>query len=198
MIAENCAEAIIHNPAMCQRTKVLARKALQGWRNKVLDTDPILIHAGYYAGYYQEPDEDKILLFLTMSDEDYDIAGLGIREYHKESTSNVIVLEEEYPIFPGPKIGHFQNITFKERKNHSERMDAKAWNNYLNSGDEQRFIYRRGEYPTVWISLPNSPIVEVEIWIYDFAGRKSEPVPLEYGLPEMKKPVADSENSVDS
>jgi hypothetical protein len=146
-----------------------------------------------HTGYYKELNENNVVLFLTMSDEEYDIAGLGVREFHEEPISNVTVVEETYPIFPGPKIGHFQLVEFKERKNRSQVKDEEAWNDYLESRDEQGFIYRRREYPTLWISLPNPPILEVEIWIYDFGGRKSEPVPLEHGLPEMKKPVGVSE-----
>lgn len=192
IVAENSCKEIVDNPRVPERTKKLARKALEGWGNKVLDPQPILIH----AGYGQKPNEDYSVLFLTMSDEEFDIAGFGIREFHKQLNANVIVVEEEYPIFPEPKIGHGQLVRFKERKIHSQRKNNKAWNDYLNSGVDRLMIYRRREYPTVWISLPEPPRVKVEIWIYDFAGNKSEPVPLEYGLPGMKKPVVVTENSV--
>lgn len=194
MVAENSCKKIIDNPTVPERTKKLARKALEGWDNEVIDTEPILIH----AGYFQEPNEDYSLLFLTMSDEDFDIAGFGIKEFHKQLNSNVIVVEEDYPIFPEPKIGHFQFLMFNERKIHSQRKDNKTWNNYLKSGTDRLMIYQRREYPIVWISFPDPPRVKVEIWIYDFAGNKSKPVPLEYGYvgKGMKKPIVVTENTV--
>lgn len=195
MIAENSCKDILDNPVIKERTRKLARKVLEAWNNRVLDPEPVLIH----AGYFKKPNEKCSRLFLTMSDEEYDIAGIGVREFHKQLKSNTTVVEEEYPIFPEPKIGHFQLIAFEERKALSQGKDDEAWNNYLNSRADRLFIYRRREYPVVWISLPNPPKVEVELWIYDFAGNKSEPVSLEYGLPGkgMKKPVAVSENSDD-
>lgn len=185
VVAENSCKEIVGIAAIPERTKKLARKVLTGWGNKTLDPEPMLVH----AGYGRKPSEDYSQLFLTMSDEDFDIAGFCIREFHKQLDSNVTVIEEEYPIFPEPKIGHFQFVLFKERKSHSQRKDEKAWNNYLNSGVDRLMIYRRREYPVIWISLPDPPRVKVEIWIYDFADNKSQPVPLEYGLPRIKKHV---------
>jgi hypothetical protein len=176
---EDYCKDIIDNPRLSENTKILATKALEGWKNEVLEPDPILIHAGYGLKHA----EDGGGLFLTMSDEDYDFAGFGIREFHKQSDSTVAVVEEEYPIFPQPKIRCFQLIAFKERKTLLDTKDDEAWINYVNKGADRLFIYRGQEYPVVWISVPNPPTVEVEVWIYDLGGHKSEPVPLERGLP---------------
>lgn len=186
MCAENSCKDILCDPAVADHTKKLAKKVLNGWNNGVLDPEPVLVH----AGYLQEPNEESHWLFLTMSDEEYNIAGLGIRELHQRPDASVVVVEEVYPIFPEPKIGHFQMVKFKERKNLSQRKDSEAWEKYMTSGANRLFIYRRKEYPTVWICLPDPPAIKVYLWIYDFAGHMSEPVPLEYGLPrrKMKRP----------
>lgn len=182
VVAENLAKEIIDIPDFPERTKKLARKVLDQWNNKVLDPEPILIH----AGYGQDPNYGNFL-FLTMSDEDFDIAGFVVKEMHQKSKSSVIVIEEQYPIFPESGIGDFQYLEFSERKNLSSIKDEKAWENYMNAGPEREIIYRRGEHPAIWLSLPNLPKVQVEIYIYDSSGNKSEPVPLEYGLPRRKK-----------
>jgi hypothetical protein len=186
---EDRCEDIINNPTASENTKILARKALEGRKNEVLEPNPILIHAGYgrKSAEYRRP-EDRAALFLTMSDEDYDFAGFGIREFHKQSGSTLAVVEEEYPIFPpSSKVRCGQMIMFKERKTLSDRKNDEAWINYVNKGAERLFLYRGAEYPVVWISVPNPPTVEVEVWIYDLAGHKSEPVPLQYGLPWLKR-----------
>lgn len=188
MIAENSCKDILDNPAIPQRTRKLARKVLEGWNNRVLDPEPVLIH----AGYGQKRNKDY-RLFLTMSDEEYDIAGIYVREVHKQPDGQILTIEEDYPLFVRSSIGHFQLVRFQERDNHQRKND-KAWANYLETGE-----WGSRREPTVWISAPNPPIVEVELWIYDFAGNKSEPVSLEYGLPGkgMKKPVVVSEKSDD-
>jgi len=180
----NLCKAIIDTSEFPERNKKLARKALDQWDNKVLDPEPILIHAGYTQstnhGYW---------LFLTMLDEDFDISGFVVKEMHEKSNSDVVVIEEKYPVFPeSTKIGDFQYLDFSERKDLSHTKDEKAWVNYINAGPDREIFYRRGDYPTIWISLPNPPKVEVKLWIYDSTGNKSEPIRLEYGFPRRKKP----------
>jgi hypothetical protein len=188
----NLCKEIIDTPGSPERTKKLARKALEKWNNKVLDPEPILIHAGYAKstnhGYW---------LFLTMLDEDFDLAGFVVKEIHEKPKSNVIVVEEKYPVFPETKIGDFQYLDFSERRDLSQIKDEKAWDNYLNAGAEKEVIYRRGEHSVIWLSLPNKPTVEVEIAIYDYNGNQSEPVCLEYGFPVMKKRSTISKESID-
>jgi len=190
VVAESHCKDIIENPEVPERRKELAKKVLNGWNNKVLDPEPILVHAGYL--YPQDPNKDYLWLLLTMSDEEYDIAGFVVKEIHKNSNSNYII-EEIYPVFPESVIGHFQSLHFSERRDLSHIKDEKAWNNYLNSGAKKDILYRRNKYPVIWLSLPNEPTVEVEILIYDSAGNKSEPTPLVYGVDRwgIKKPNRD-------
>jgi hypothetical protein len=178
IVVENACGDILKYPSASERTKILARKVLRDWGNKTLDPKPVLIH----AGYLQDPNEDFSVLVLHMSDEEFDIKGFGVREFHKESDVNVSVVVEDYPIFPNG-IGHHQFVRFQERKTISQRKDNKSWQDYVNNADLE-MMYRRDEYPVIWISLPSPPTIEVEIWVYDYAGRKSEPVPLEHGLPD--------------
>jgi hypothetical protein len=179
---ENACRAILNYPEAPKRTQKIAKKVLEGWNNKVLDPEPVLIH----PGCLHDPNcyKDYSVMVLLMSDEEFDIAGFGVREFHEGSDSNMIVIEEEYYIFPEHRIGHVQLIRFQERKTISQRKDNKDWQDYNNSGTNRLMIYRRREYPVVWISLPNPPTVKVEIWIFDYAGNKSEPVPFKYGLPD--------------
>lgn len=192
VVAENFCKKIIDISNSPERTKKLARKALEKWNNTVLDPEPILIH----AGYGQDPNYGDFL-FLTMSDEDFDIAGFVVKEIHEKSKSNIIVIEEKYPVFPESTIGHFQYLDFSERKDLLHVKDAKAWDNYLNAGAEKEIIYRRGDHPVIWLSIPNPPAVEVEVWIYDSSSNKSEPVCLECGFPIMKKRSTVPKESID-
>lgn len=175
VVAQNSCKAIIDNPAVPERTKRLARKVVDGWTNKALDREPVLVHAGY--GRY--PGDDYFSLLLTMSDEEFDIKGFRIREIHSEPNSATIVLEEEYPIFPVPKIAHAQLLRFTKRENLSQRKDDELWRRYLNGGVD--LAYRRDAHPTVWISIPTPPTVEVSICVYDSRGVASDRVPLDYG-----------------
>ena len=176
MVIENSCKELIQNPAVPKRTSELAETVLAGWRDKVTKPEPILIH----AGYLQLREKNYSLLMLTMSDEDFDVAGFGVKETHTRSDHNSIVVEEKYPVFPSPGIGHAQIVEFQERENVLQRKDEQAWANYVANPDRV-IVYRRGQSPKIWIAIPAPPEIEVEIYIYDFAGNESEPVPLEYG-----------------
>lgn len=196
VVVESHCKGIIENPEVPEHRKKLAKKVLDGWNNKVIDRKPILVHAGYLD--LQDPNKDYLWLLLTMSDEEYDISGFVVREAHKQSNSNDIIIEENYPVFPESVIGHFQSLHFRERRDLLHIKDEKAWNNYLNARDTKDILYRRKKYPVILLSLPNESTVEVEILIYDSRGNKSEPIPLEYGVNRwgIKKPIRVTESSV--
>lgn len=165
-------KTIIQSPLTSNRAKSLARKALDGWSNNFLDTFPILIHAGFLT--YE--DKDYLLLTLIMSDEDADIAGISVREVHRQSDGKEEVIQEEYPLFVRSSIGHHQLVKFTKR-DHGERKDYDSWNTYV-----QNATWGEDPTPDVWISLPKPGQIDVEIQIYDRAGNKSESLPLEKGL----------------
>ena len=165
-------KTIIQSPRTSNRAKSFARKALDGWNNDILDLRPILI----YAGFLTREDKDYLLLMLLMSDEDADIAGIIVREIHRQSDGKEQVIQEEYPLFVRSSIGHHQLVKFTKRE-HGERKDDDSWNTYVQNAN-----WNEDPTPNVWISLPRPNQIDVEIQIYDRAGHKSESVPLEKGL----------------
>lgn len=165
-------KTIIQSPRTSNRAKSLAGKALDGWNNRILDPRPILIYAGYYGDGY----DGYVRLTLIMSDEDADIAGISVREVHRQSDGKEQVIQEEYPLFVRSSIGHHQLVKFTKRE-HEERKDYGSWNTYV-----QNATWGEDSTPNVWISLPRTTQIDVEIQIYDRAGHKSESVPLEKGV----------------
>jgi len=161
-MVEGMCKAILRHPALSENTKAIAQKVIGTWNNGVMDRDPVLI----YAGYAPVLDANYYLLLLCMSDEEFDIAGFRVTEFHK-SDSKVVTVQENYPIFPENKIGHHQLIHFSERRAVSERKDEKDWDHYVALDPaEKSLVYGRSEHPVVWISLPNPPSVETEISIF--------------------------------
>lgn len=165
-------KTIIRSPRTSNRAKSLARKAINGWNNGILDPCPILI----YSGFLKSDDKDYFSLTLVMSDEDADIAGISVREVHMQADGKELVIQEEYPVFMRSSIGHHQLVRFTKRE-HGERKDYDSWNTYV-----QNATWGENPTPDVWIALPSSGQIDVKILIYDRAGLKSEPVPLEKGL----------------
>jgi len=98
-----------------------------------------------------------------------------------------IKIEERYPIFP-TGIGHPQLLKFRKREHLSQRKDKGAWKRYRRK--DVRLAYLRGEFPTIWISLPEQGKIDVKISIYDSAGNISEPVELNY-CPTGSKSIKD-------
>lgn len=173
---------IVSNPAVCERTRKLAQKAVDGWRNGIVDPQPVLIHAGYGP----HSTENCYALRLIISDENFDVAGFGVREVHTQPNGKVIVVEEQYPIFPGKRLRYAPMLRFKERKSLSDKKDEQAWADYAANPDRV-MVYRRKKYPEIWIAIPRPPEVEVEIDVFDFGGNRSESLPLEYGTPTHGK-----------
>jgi len=180
VVVKNSCSELVNNPNVHERTRMLAAKVIEDLGNGVLDPEPILVDAAY--GEY--PDTNNLMLLLTMSDENFDIEGMVIRETHNPGDSNSFIIEEDYPVFCVSGIGHAQILWFRKRENASQRKDDEAWEKYLSPCDT--FVYIRHDFPPIWISLPQPGISEVEIWIYDSEGNKSEPVPLKYGHPSNR------------
>ncbi|HUT31494.1 MAG TPA: hypothetical protein VMX13_16990 [Sedimentisphaerales bacterium] len=178
LIAENSCKAILNDSRCGENAKQLAKKVLEGWADDVVDPHPVLLH----AGYLQDDRYDHIALILTISDEDFDVAGFLIREVWKEKESEQVMIEEEYPIFPELGVGDCRIVWFDERNDVSESKDEQAWSDYVNDPNRV-LIFRRQRYPRILISLADPAVVRVDVRIYDFAGNKSEWVPLEEGAP---------------
>ena len=123
---------------------------------------------------------------MGFSHENFDVAGFGVREVHTQPNGKVIVVEEQYPIFPGKRLRYAPMLRFKERKSLSDKKDEQAWADYAANPDRV-MVYRRKKYPEIWIAIPRPPEVEVEIDVFDFGGNRSESLPLEYGTPTQGK-----------
>ncbi|MHC4336182.1 MAG: hypothetical protein ACYSUV_20900, partial [Planctomycetota bacterium] len=132
------------------------------------DREPILIRVGLDEA---EGDEGA-RLWVGISDEDNDVAGIGIREEYVGPDGQINTLEETYPVFGYRSIGAFQSIPVVIRKAGQRKSEA-DWLEYLNRG-----IWNIERIPDLWISMPR-PGVRVKIWVYDHAGHKSDIVTLE-------------------
>jgi len=149
--------------------KTLAQKVLDDWANNMVDASPVLIHAGHIR-----TQQDVCFLVLTMSDEDQDIVGLGIRETLRGAGDVTEVIEEEYPVFTTPGVGHFQLVAFK-RRTEDQRKDEEAWSQYGSGANGKHS-------PPIWVSAPVPPGGTISVWVFDAAGHRSNEVPLERGL----------------
>lgn len=164
-------ESVLADPKASRFCKSLAREALQKWANERVDPEPILVHLMLLDA---EPERGKpFSLGLGVSDEDNDMAGIGVREEHIDSNGQVMVIEEEYPVFGYQSVGSLQMIRVKIRE-HGERKNHQVWQEYLDMEG-----WRGDAMPDLWVSKPDPGKVEVKIWLYDHAGHKSELVPLE-------------------
>jgi hypothetical protein len=163
-------KSIIESPQRSERAKKLAKKAIDGWDNGILDAVPILIDARFEK--VAAPNHCR--LHLDMSDEEMDIAGIHIKEVHQQPDGQSVVIEEDYPLFVRCSVGHYQWPSFKER-GPGDRKDEALWGGYVEKG---KWLSDR-PYPTVWISIPTVGEIDVEISVYDSGGNMSEPLALQ-------------------
>jgi hypothetical protein len=169
LIISHC-ESALANEQLSRQAKSRARLALLKWDNSSLDPEPIVIEA-FLA---QARDSKEARMGIGISDEDNDVAGIGVREEHVRPNGGAIIIEEEYPVFGFQSIGCLQLIPVQirigtERKNHED------WQRYLNRG-----VWEKEMIPDLWISIPRPGTVDVKVWVYDHAGHKSQLVPLEW------------------
>lgn len=163
-------ERLLSNPKIPKYVRSSAELALEKWENGRIDPEPILL----FAALTKNRTKGYIRLSLAISDENGDVAGIGIREKHVKSNSEIEIIEEEYPVFGyGLTITSTQSLPFEIRSG-NERKNEKQWQNYLEIG-----IWDRDMRPDLWISIPESGEKEVEVWVYDHGGNKSNTVQLE-------------------
>ncbi|MFC1782658.1 hypothetical protein ACFL02_03615 [Planctomycetota bacterium] len=176
-ITISACEYVLNSPLHPQDAKERAVDVIKAWENDVIDSDPRLVYVSYfdYVNYIDYDkfvkDPNKYVLHVIMSDENYDIAGIGIKEAHILADGRHDIIEDIYPIVG--RIGHPQIFTFKKRDNKNFK-DEKAWEKYIEKG-----VRDPENEPDIWISIPIPGKIEVEIWIYDHQGHKSKLLPLE-------------------
>ena len=165
-----CCKDALNNPYLPERARALAKEAIDKWNNNYLDPQPILINASLL--YFKH--NQSFALDLILSDEDEDVAGIGVREFHKDIDSRTMKIEEKYPVFGSQAIGGSQLPSVRIRNNPVvDRKDEEKWQSYLDNG-----MWDRDVQPDLWISRPIPEKLEVEVWVYDHAGHKSGSVAL--------------------
>jgi hypothetical protein len=154
-----------------------AKLALSKWQNQDTDPEPILFWAGI-----AQPGKALGLLF---HDEDMDVIGFGIDQYYVDANGTRQVLVEEYPVFV-----HFQwsdvgplKIVPMQVRNSGQRADKERWNSYMKGEGIDPNMAMSREYwmenlPPVWVSVPEPNVVDVNVYVYDRAGHRSESVRL--------------------
>jgi len=167
-------EDVLKDEKMSDNSKSLATLALKKWKNGKLDSEPILI----FAMIARSPKTEKIALSLGISDEDSDIAGIGIREIHKEKGDTKKIIEEEYPVFGYGQLISSYNIIYAKTRNNSELKNESDWKNYLLNKN-----WKKEAQPDLYVSIPdNNNGIYVDVWVYDHLGNKSNMIQLENRL----------------
>jgi hypothetical protein len=164
--------------------------ALSRLRNRVLDPEPILVIALLgrvtASGRY---------LYLETFDEDRDIVGLGIREQYNDANGLKTLLTEEYPAFVHRMSSELllSRLCPVKIRDGDQRKNEQRWDEYVKGEgidvNSPRAIERWTEtLPLVWISIPEPNKVDVYVYVYDRAGRKSEPFRLPPSAPYKPTP----------
>lgn len=156
-------------------------KALSNLKNNVGDPEPILIAAA--VGKIQE-DKQAALLLVTY-DEDGDIIGFGIKEKFVNVDVSQGILLEEYPAFVYRRPCEYFALPWPPVKirDSGQRKSAPQWQKYV-TGDGidtnkiKTTSYWRETLPPIWLSIPDPNKVKVDMYLYDAAGHKSQPVKL--------------------
>ncbi len=164
--------------------KIRAQLALTQRKNGDLDPEPILIDAKLVVPKGRQAP----VLLLTISDEDRDIMGFGVRETSVSSDMQESPkLEETYPIYVDypPLTVSYENIPIEVRST-GQRKDENLWEAYTIDSIHNKL-------PPTWISLPRPGEIKVEVWLYDKAGNKSNLVELS----ELVKSISDEQGKND-
>lgn len=165
--------------------KQRAELALSRWRNKTVDPQPILFWATH-----SRPGKGPTGLGLDFYDEDMDVLGFGVEEHHINTNGTDEIYREEYPVYvhnrPWADVIYTVSVPIHIRSA-NERANVEEWDRYVR-GDALDVNLRMSRedweatLPPVWISRPEPNAVEVQVYLYDRAGHKSEPIPLQNGL----------------
>jgi len=194
LVISGCKDDPVHDPVLdrLERFKERAKDqsaykqrlemAISQWQNKSVDRKPILLNSG--LGDSLEMGESITLL---MFDEDLDIIGFGVKEIFTDTNGSQTVLNEEYPVFVHTKwpekLAAPVSFLPVQIRNDNQRKDEQKWKKYINGegidvNKVQDIKYWRQTLPTAWVSIPDPNNVDVDVYIYDKAGHKSEPIKL--------------------
>jgi hypothetical protein len=161
---------LMADPNASERQKRVAKEVLLNRENSTIEEEPVLISAHLVVSAGKHKD----FLGLGVSDEDGDLVGVSIREQRPRSDMAPLVVEEEYPLFVGMPSKAANTYAFPVRiRQGNERKDESSWQTYIEHGGGSL-----EDMPPVWISVPESGGIDVEVCLYDAAGHKTEWIPL--------------------
>ena len=174
-----------------------AKAALAKLDNGTLDIEPILLRAIIDV---VEPNNEPAL-FIIFFDESKDLRGLRIKEHYIDSTGSITTLEEDYPVFVNTLSTIIAaNVRFPIHiRDNNQRKDKCAWLEYANLNLDELIRINIDERhrdnsnirpqgipfvktPPIYISVPDSNRVNVEISVYDRPGNESDSIESRTGL----------------
>ena len=163
-----CVQLMTH-PNSPERTKRIAKDILLNRENSTVEREPVLISSCLVIS----AGKSRNFLTIGVSDEDGDLIGVLIREQRPRSDMSPLVVEEEYSLFVGVPCKAANTYAFPMRiRQGNERKDESSWQTYIERGGAGGWSL--DDMPPVWISVPESGKIDVEIQLYDEAGHKTE------------------------
>jgi hypothetical protein len=172
-------DELIHSGESSARAKVLAMQVKNEVISGKYSSSPILLQ----AALRKADTSDEAMLFMYVWSPQGFVNGFVIRETTIDANGVVKVLEEDYTYLPvrsgsGLVYPKIDPVRIRDR---DQRKDEAVWSEYLQHGDPLL------PCPDIWISSPIQGTREVEILLYDKAGRKSEPMPVNFRIvPEQE------------
>ncbi|MHC4540107.1 MAG: hypothetical protein ACYS74_10055 [Planctomycetota bacterium] len=154
-----------------------AKLALSRWQDQDINPEPILFWAGLAR--------PGPVIALNFFDEDMDVIGFAIEEHYVDANGTRQALVEEYPAFvhfQWPDVGILKIVPMQVRDS-GQRADKERWNSYVKAEGIDPNAPMSREYwtatlPPVWVSIPEPNILDVDVYVYDRAGHRSESVEL--------------------
>ncbi|MHC4657116.1 MAG: hypothetical protein ACYS91_19185 [Planctomycetota bacterium] len=157
---------LLADPNASERTKRIVKDILVNRVNSTVEREPVLI----FTGLLISAGKSRNFLTFGLSDEDGDLLGVLMREQRSRSDMNPLVVEEEYPLFMGLRCKAANTYVFPVRiRQGNERKDENSWQTYIERGGGSL-----EDMPPVWISVPESGKIDVELQLFDKAGHKTE------------------------
>ena len=160
---------LMTDPNASERKKRVAKEVLLNRENSTIEREPVLISTSLLIS----AGKHKNFLAFGVSDEDGDLVGVSIREQRPRSDMGPLVVEEEYPLFMGLPSKAANSYVFPVRiRQGNERKNESSWRSYVQSGGSGGKSLEH--MPPVWVSVPESGKIDIEVWLYDAAGHKTE------------------------
>jgi len=161
------------------------QRAISCWENRIIDPEPILVFAFLIRG--GDLESSPLYFNILTYYEGSDVVGIGIIEKYLVDGKIQDTLTEEYPVFNHRNLfkdAYGLAVPVKKRDD-GQRKSEQQWQEYIQGkgiNDLARVIQSaqnwKATLPDVWFSVPEPNKLEVEVYLYDIAGHKSQPVNL--------------------